>query len=225
MTWGDNINVNISEDDNINWKNRYEYVRTSIDDFNYILSRSRVKHVGRVYVGKCPLPTHNEKTGSFTIYPREYIKKGKPQGYTSFYCFGCGEGGDVIRFKQLMEGLESKQNACKLLEREYDLRINDDDIRQLMLKEGLASVKNSQLRYFDFGNINMICSGICREYLNWVRIQFPIKILSEFEIVQKYYKYFDEQILDYTMGDAKELIYETEMIIGERRNQLMKGEL
>lgn len=36
--------------------------------------------------GKMCCPFHSEKTASFTIYER------------SFYCFGCGEGGDLITF-------------------------------------------------------------------------------------------------------------------------------
>jgi DNA primase len=37
------------------------------------------------FVGRCPLPDHEDKSPSFYIYP-----PGR------FYCFGCGGSGDVV---------------------------------------------------------------------------------------------------------------------------------
>ena len=45
-----------------------------------------LKKKGSNLVGLCPF--HNEKTGSFTVWPNN----------GSFYCFGCGAGGDAITF-------------------------------------------------------------------------------------------------------------------------------
>ncbi len=45
-----------------------------------------LKKAGRNYVGLCPF--HKEKTPSFTITPDKQM----------FYCFGCGEGGNVFAF-------------------------------------------------------------------------------------------------------------------------------
>ncbi len=53
-----------------------------------------IKRGGRNPKGLCPF--HNEKTPSFTLYPEN----------GSFYCFGCGTGGDVIRFIRLIENLD-----------------------------------------------------------------------------------------------------------------------
>lgn len=50
-----------------------------------------LKQKGRNMVGLCPF--HSEKTASFYLYP----------GNGSFYCFGCGAGGDVITFIRLAE--------------------------------------------------------------------------------------------------------------------------
>ena len=47
---------------------------------NYVSLKKR----GRNLVGLCPF--HSEKTASFNVYPNS----------SSFYCFGCGVGGDVI---------------------------------------------------------------------------------------------------------------------------------
>jgi hypothetical protein len=220
MIWGNDLDIgvqSVTQEDNINWKKRYEFVRNQIDDKEYILSRIRGKMIGQTFVSVCPFPSHNEKTGSFTVYPRGYSNGGPVQEYTSFYCYGCGCGGDVIKFKQMLEGLSSKKEACKLLEKEHDINIEDNNIRQVMLLEGLESVKNTQIKMLDFVNINRICSGICKEYLNWIRQNFPMKISNEFDIIEKFYKYFDEQILEMNMIEAKDLINETENIIKQRR--------
>lgn len=49
-------------------------------------------------------PFHNEKTASMRIYDR------------SFYCFGCGAGGDVIKFAALLFGITNSQAAVRLNE-------------------------------------------------------------------------------------------------------------
>jgi len=45
----------------------------------------------------CPL--HKEKTPSFTVYHNN----------NSFYCYGCGKGGDVITFIQELNECSFKQ--------------------------------------------------------------------------------------------------------------------
>jgi len=53
-----------------------------------------MKRRGRNLVGLCPF--HGEKTASFNLYPET----------SSFYCFGCGAGGDVITFIKRIENLD-----------------------------------------------------------------------------------------------------------------------
>lgn len=216
-----NLGNNITEEENIKWSNRYKFVRNSIDDFGYIMSKCKVKKVGQVYVGLCPLPSHNEKTGSFTIYPRGYTRNGKVQDYVSFYCFGCGEGGDIIRFKQLYDGLSSKQDACKILEKEHNLNVNSEDIRQILLKESLESVKKSSLQCLSFKDVNLICSKICRNHLIWIKENYDDNIFqNEFKIIQNFYKYFDNEIIEMTMEDAPTLIDITQDFVDKRIEEL-----
>ena len=53
-----------------------------------------LKRAGSNLKGLCPF--HNEKTPSFTVYPSD----------NSFYCFGCGVGGDQISFTMKIEHLD-----------------------------------------------------------------------------------------------------------------------
>lgn len=47
-------------------------------------------------------PFHKEKTASMKIYPQSY------------FCFGCGEGGDIFSFVQLMDGVSFKEAFSEL---------------------------------------------------------------------------------------------------------------
>ena len=78
-----------------------------------ISSYVNLKRAGRNMVGLCPF--HNEKTPSFTVY-----------GSTdSFYCFGCGAGGDVITFIRRIENLDYME-AVKLLAQRSGLQMPED---------------------------------------------------------------------------------------------------
>lgn len=75
-----------------------------------------LKRRGKNLVGLCPF--HSEKTPSFTVYPES----------GSFYCFGCGVGGDVVIFIELIENLHY-----------------DDAVRLLAECSGISSHRN----YYD----------------------------------------------------------------------------
>ena len=53
-----------------------------------------LKRAGSNLNGRCPF--HSEKTPSFTVFPAT----------KSFYCFGCGAGGDVVSFIMREENLD-----------------------------------------------------------------------------------------------------------------------
>lgn len=69
-------------------------LRRRADIETIISSYVNIKRNGKICRGLCPF--HGEKTPSFTVYPDTQ----------SFYCFGCGEGGDVIRFISSIENLD-----------------------------------------------------------------------------------------------------------------------
>ena len=65
---------------------------------------------GRNPKGLCPF--HNEKTPSFTVYPESQ----------SFYCFGCGAGGDAITFMRRIENLDYVEAVKQLADRATMIR-------------------------------------------------------------------------------------------------------
>ena len=62
----------------------------------------RLRGRGRVRQGVCPF--HDEAEGSFTVYADS----------ERFYCFGCGEGGDVLDFIQRTENLSLSEAIARL---------------------------------------------------------------------------------------------------------------
>lgn len=71
-----------------------EDIRYRCDIESVISSYVTLKRAGTNLKGLCPF--HSERTPSFTVYP----------GTQSFYCFGCGAGGDVINFVMRTENLD-----------------------------------------------------------------------------------------------------------------------
>ena len=82
--------------------------RTNIE---HLISRYvSLKRAGSRLVGLCPF--HNEKTPSFTVFSSE----------NSFYCFGCGTGGDAITFVKKIENLDYP-DAIEFLAKQLGLSV------------------------------------------------------------------------------------------------------
>ena len=75
-------------------KETIEQVLIRNDIESLIGSYVSLKRAGSNLKGLCPF--HNEKSPSFTVYPQD----------NSFYCFGCGAGGDAITFIKKRENLD-----------------------------------------------------------------------------------------------------------------------
>ena len=69
-----------------------------------------LKKAGSTYKGLCPF--HNEKTPSFHV--------NHDKGF--FHCFGCGTGGDVVKFVELQEKLRFPE-AVRLLAQRFGLQV------------------------------------------------------------------------------------------------------
>jgi len=129
------------------FKVRRDYVNKNIDGVDYIKSLIKVKKAGGIYSALCPF--HNEKTESLRIYPEGYKNDGsEPQEYTSWYCFGCKRGGDIVKFEELYYDFDNAQQACESLQSKFNITFTDDD-KELALKQMLTS-ENKEI--VDVGN-------------------------------------------------------------------------
>ena len=84
---------------------------------NYV----QLKRRGRNMVGLCPF--HGEKTPSFNIYTEN----------GSFYCFGCGAGGDVITFIMKIENLDYIE-AVRFLAQRAGMSMPEDTVDDSLSK-------------------------------------------------------------------------------------------
>lgn len=95
------------------------------------------KRRGKNLVGLCPF--HGEKTPSFNLYPEN----------NSFYCFGCGVGGDVITFIKKIENLEYI-DAVKFLANRSGMQMPEDnrDDRTSYLRMRILEANREAARFF-----------------------------------------------------------------------------
>lgn len=118
-----------------------------IDFLDRLKDRNRIEDVMRSYVTlkhaghnlKCLCPFHSEKTPSCTVYTDN----------GSFYCFGCGAGGDVITFIMKIENLDYIE-AVRFLAQRAGLPMPEDgyDDRAGREKRRLLEINKAAARFF-----------------------------------------------------------------------------
>lgn len=81
-----------------------EQLRSKLNIVDVVSGYCQLTRKGGSYWACCPLPGHSEKTPSFAVNESGQFYK----------CFGCGKGGDVIKFVMEMESLTFYE-AVKLL--------------------------------------------------------------------------------------------------------------
>ncbi|WGT48272.1 DNA primase [Tessaracoccus lacteus] len=141
--------------------------RINEEDIAQIRERSRIDDVIRGYVqlrnagggslkGLCPF--HDEKTPSFTVTPS--------RGF--YYCFGCGEGGDVITFLQRQQNLSFVEAVQVLADRAgIVLRIDDDGQpgQQPGLRKRVLEANQAAQEFFS-GQLDSAEAVEARRFLN-----------------------------------------------------------
>lgn len=109
------------------------------DIVDVVSSYVSLKRHGRNMVGLCPF--HGEKTPSFNLYPQS----------GSFYCFGCGVGGDVITFIRMIENLDYI-DAVKFLAQRAGLEVPIDNREDGLskLKKKIYEANREAARYYHY---------------------------------------------------------------------------
>lgn len=110
-------------------------MRSDISDV--VSSYVNLKRSGRNLVGLCPF--HSEKSPSFNVYTEN----------GSFYCFGCGVGGDVITFIKRIENLDYI-DAVKFLAQRAGLEMpeNSYDNGMSKLRSRIYEANREAARFF-----------------------------------------------------------------------------
>ena len=85
-------------------------VKQAADIVEVISAHTDLRRQGARYVGLCPF--HDERTPSFSVEPQEKL----------YHCFGCGVGGDVIKFVEEKDGLNFAE-AVELLADRYGVEL------------------------------------------------------------------------------------------------------
>ena len=123
------------------------YPQSFVDDLKHqadivvvIQDYVSLKKNGANYKGLCPF--HGEKTPSFQV--------NRDKGF--FHCFGCGAGGDVIKFLQLHEKI-GFHDAVKQLAQRFGMTIpeaeqTDDQRASTAEREALLKVHESAAKWF-----------------------------------------------------------------------------
>lgn len=112
-------------------------LRDRLDIEEFISGYVHLKRAGRLSKGLCPF--HSEKTPSFTVYPDNQ----------SFYCFGCGKGGDIITFTRDIENLDYL-DAVRFLADRAGLQMPDEEYDDTLSKKRkrMYEINKEAARFF-----------------------------------------------------------------------------
>ncbi len=116
-----------------------------------------LKKRGRNWIGLCPF--HPDKDPSFSVNEDKQI----------FYCFGCGEGGNAIKFLMKIQGL-SFVEAVKALASRYGITIPERPLtagqkKKLELKSELKRVNEEAASFFNHNLTSSRSAQEARDYL------------------------------------------------------------
>lgn len=112
-----------------------EELNRRTDIVELVGSYVQLKHKGRLYGGLCPF--HSEKSPSFYVYPDTQ----------SFYCFGCGAGGDAITFAKKINSIDYPE-AVKLLAARAGMPEPQEDDKTGRMRSRVLSMNKEAARFF-----------------------------------------------------------------------------
>lgn len=117
-----------------------EEIRSSNDIVDVISSYVKLQKKGSTYFGLCPF--HNEKSPSFSVTPSKQM----------YYCFGCGEGGNVYSFIMKYENYTFLEAVKYLAERSGislpEVEFTPEEKRKSDLKSVLLDINREAAKYF-----------------------------------------------------------------------------
>lgn len=117
-----------------------EEVRLKNDIVDVISGYVKLQKKGSSYFGLCPF--HNEKSPSFSVSPHKQM----------YYCFGCGEGGNVFTFIMQYENYTFSEALKYLADRAGvtlpEIKYSKEAKQQADLKTQLLEIYKTAAKYF-----------------------------------------------------------------------------
>lgn len=112
-----------------------------------------LKRAGRLQKGLCPF--HSEKTPSFVVY----------EDSNSYYCFGCGAGGDAITFIRTIDNLDY-MDAVRMLAARCGMTVPEENVDKetSRLRERTLAINRETARFY-YSALGLPEGKIAREYL------------------------------------------------------------
>ena len=131
-----------------------EELKERVDIEQIVAPYTTLKRRGRTLSGLCPF--HSEKTPSFVVYPEN----------GSFYCFGCGAGGDAVTFVRRSEHLEYIE-ALRFLADKAGIIFPEEgaDDQTTALRRRILEINRAAARFFH----EQLTSGEGKEALAYLR--------------------------------------------------------
>lgn len=133
-----------------------EEIKYRCDIHDIISGYVPLKRAGSNYSGHCPF--HSERTPSFTVFPAT----------RSFYCFGCGAGGDVVTFIMKRENLDYV-SALEYLASRVGIEIPKDYKREeesgAVKRERILAMNRDAARFFHASLYDPNVGGEALRYL------------------------------------------------------------
>lgn len=128
-------------------------IKERIDIVDLISSYVKLTRSGKNYIGLCPF--HNDHNPSFTVSPEKQL----------FYCFGCKEGGDVIKFLMKIEHLTYREALVELGKR-VGIDIDDSGEESSSGIRELYRINDLVTKYFHYILLETQYGKAPREYLS-----------------------------------------------------------
>ncbi len=117
-------------------------VKAAADIVDVVSARTSLRRASSArFTGRCPF--HEERTPSFSVDPVDKL----------YYCFGCGKGGDVVRFVQETENLDFA-DAIEWLAERFRVALEYEETSPLAdaarrRRERLTAVIEQATSYFE----------------------------------------------------------------------------
>lgn len=141
-----------------------ELIKEKLDLVEFLRSYLTLLPAGRNFKALCPF--HQEKTPSFIVSPERKI----------WHCFGCSEGGDLIKFVMKYENLEFPE-ALRFLAEKAGLEIQTMSPRE---QKEFGVLYDIHEKAKDFFRKELLKANAAREYLKQRKLEETT--LDEFEL-------------------------------------------